>query len=325
MRSLVTGGRVLLGIGWAVAVVMVAMVVTQLAGSTPNKFVAALQALTPYLLGASLPLGAVALVVHRWSLAAVCGAVAVVFVVLSWPLLHPPGQPEAAAATTPVRVFHANLLFRNERSDEVAAALEHLDADVLALAEYTPEHAAAMHDSAVLVERYPHRVEYPEPDAADGAAVWSRYPLTELPAPRSESKTVLATVGAPEPFTLLVVHTNSPFISMDNWRRELGHLTDPTVVDPRSDVPLLVVGDLNTTYWHPRYRELLDSGWRSAHQAHGRGFSTSWPNDIQPFPNYVRIDHALVNDHLVATDIDDIHVPGSDHVGFLVTVVAASR
>ena len=37
-------------------------------------------------------------------------------------------------------------------------------------------------------------------------------------------------------------------------------------------------------------------------------------------PTFVRLDHALMTDGLVATGIDDIDIPGSDHRGFVVSV-----
>jgi hypothetical protein len=37
----------------------------------------------------------------------------------------------------------------------------------------------------------------------------------------------------------------------------------------------------------------------------------------------VRLDHALTAGGLVSTDVDDFHVPGSDHRGLVVTVAPA--
>jgi endonuclease/exonuclease/phosphatase family metal-dependent hydrolase len=40
-------------------------------------------------------------------------------------------------------------------------------------------------------------------------------------------------------------------------------------------------------------------------------------------PPFTRLDHALVNDELVVRDVRNVVVPGSDHLGLVVTVVAA--
>jgi endonuclease/exonuclease/phosphatase (EEP) superfamily protein YafD len=311
-------GRIGLVLGWAVTTAIAALAVTQVAGWTGNRYVAALQALTPYVLAAAMPLAAAALAFRRWALAATNAVVAVVFVVLSWPLLHPPDQPAVADGTTPVRVFHANLLYRNEHIDDVAQAVAAVGADVLAFTEYTRPHAVALRDSP-LAEGYPYRIEYIA-SAAAGTALWSRYPLVERDGPQGASRAVFATVEAPEPFTRVALHTHSPHNTVQERHAELERLTAPPIT---TGDRTLVIGDLNTSYWHPVFRDLLAQGWRDAHQLMGRGFSTSWPNDVQPFPNFVRIDHAVVNGGLVVSALDDVHVPGSDHVGFVVTVVAA--
>jgi endonuclease/exonuclease/phosphatase (EEP) superfamily protein YafD len=252
-------------------------------------------------------------------LTAVSAPIAVALVAMSWPLLHPPPQPPVAIGATPLRVFHSNLLYRNDRTADIAEAVAAVDADVVAFSEYTPEHSSGLLASP-LADKYPYRIEHVETEAA-GAALWSKYPLTEMPAPPARSREILASVAAPDPMVVYVVHTMSPLVRLDDWKAELTHLYAPPVEPGR---PVLIVGDLNASYWHPAYREVLDRGWRDAHTSMGKGFSTSWPNDVRPVPNYVRIDHALVDDRLVVTEVEDVHVPGSDHVGFVVTVATAA-
>ena len=60
-------------------------------------------------------------------------------------------------------------------------------------------------------------------------------------------------------------------------------------------------------------------GFVNAHTAVGAGFSTSWPT-TWPIPPFVRLDHALTAGGLVATDVEDFDVAGSDHLGMIVTV-----
>ena len=312
-------GRIVELLGWTAAAVMVALVITELVGWTGHRYVAALQSLVPYVLGLAFPLAAAAVVTQRWALGAVAGAVAVVLVVLSWPLLHPRAQPAAAEGATPVRVFHANLLYLNTRFDEIVASVADADADVLAFSEYTAAAASALSASR-LAEEYPYRVERPR-TMAHGEAVWSRFPLTELTGVETRSESVLVGVDAPDPIVVYAVHITSPLSSMPHWSAELRRLEALPVGDGE---PVVVIGDFNAAYWHPRFRDLLDRGWTDAHQALGRGFSTSWPDDVQPFPNFVRIDHALLNEHAVATAVEDVRIPGSDHVGLVVTVVPAA-
>ena len=87
--------------------------------------------------------------------------------------------------------------------------------------------------------------------------------------------------------------------------------------------PTLLIGDFNASYWHPDFRSALDAGFVSAHTATGAGFSTSWPT-TWPIPAFVRLDHALTAGGLVATDVEDFDVAGSDHLGMIVTVAPTS-
>jgi endonuclease/exonuclease/phosphatase (EEP) superfamily protein YafD len=305
-------------LAWIGVAAMVALVVTQLAGWSGRAIVAAGQALTPYVLAVGLPLAAVAVVTRRWALGAVCGAACVVLVALSWPLLFPPAQPAADRGASPLRVFHANLLYSNELDGDAVALFDGLDADVLTFSEYSPGHARALHASS-LAARYPHRLEFP--DRHGGLAIWSRYPLTERGMPGHPFRLIGAEVDAPDPLLLLVAHPPSPLVDLATWNDYLDRLAG---IDLDQTVATLAIGDFNAAYWHPPFRDVLDGGWRDAHQLLGEGFSTSWPTDVDPLPPYVRLDHALVNEALVVADVADVDVPGADHRGMVVTVVRAT-
>jgi endonuclease/exonuclease/phosphatase (EEP) superfamily protein YafD len=308
-------GRLVEVAAWVLLVPMIGVVVSQWVGVDGSKLVAALQPATPYFVVAALPMAAAALVTRHWVLAAASIVVAVAVTAMAWPLLRPADEPAARAGSTPVSVFHSNLLYRNNDTDPVIATLLRTDADVLAFTEYTPAHARAFHDSE-LAARYPHRLELPGAKVR-GSAVWSRFPVALLPGPPIGDDPILVTVSAPHPFTLYVVHPTSPMVDAEELSDQLDELATSGL---EGAGPTLVVGDFNADYWHPAFRDLLAVGWRDAHIASGRGFTSSWPDDRRPVPPLVRLDHALVNDDLTVVGVADVHVPGSDHVGFTVTV-----
>lgn len=281
--------------------------------------VAALQALTPYLVVPALPIAVIAALSGRWTLAGAAAMVTVVLAALGWPLMFPAAQVTPAEQATPISVFHANLLYANRRPEDIPRAIEQVEADVLAFTEYTPKHAAILLAST-LADKFPYRVEYPA-SRATGSAIWSRFELTEIDGPDLSVTSIAALVASPQPFTVLVVHPLSPLVSISEWHHDLHALRVPRV-DP--DRRVMMVGDFNATHWHPPFRRLLGTGWRDAHQAMRRGLSNSWPADQRLLPPFVGIDHALVNDGLVVTATRDIDVPGSDHRGFVVTVVVAA-
>ncbi len=88
--------------------------------------------------------------------------------------------------------------------------------------------------------------------------------------------------------------------------------------------PAVMTGDFNAAWWHPEFRAILANGWRDVHHTVGRGLSGSWPVDRLLTPRFIRLDHALVNDGLVVGHVADVDIPGSDHLGLLVSVSRAS-
>jgi endonuclease/exonuclease/phosphatase (EEP) superfamily protein YafD len=111
----------------------------------------------------------------------------------------------------------------------------------------------------------------------------------------------------------------TPIKDVGAWRDDLATAAR---IGREADGPTLLVGDLNSSYWHPDFRRLLDVGFVDAHAAAGSGFSTSWPRNWS-VPPFVRLDHALTTGGLVSTDVVDLDVPGSDHRGLVVTVAPA--
>jgi hypothetical protein len=51
----------------------------------------------------------------------------------------------------------------------------------------------------------------------------------------------------------------------------------------------------------------------------GEGLTASWP-DHKRVPPFARIDHALVDSRVVPTDVRNVTLPGSDHIGFVIEV-----
>ena len=152
-------------------------------------------------------------------------------------------------------------------------------------------------------------------------AVWSRYPLDENERQATINRTVDTWIETPDgPLRMLGVHPPTPVFDFAGWTREIDQITDD--VSMLSE-PTLVIGDFNASYWHPSFRRLLDQGLVDAHMTHGAGWTASWPTD-ELFPPFVRLDHALTSSELVSVDVHDFEVPGSDHAGFVVTVVPAA-
>ncbi len=260
----------------------------------------------------------VALWRRRPRLAAVACASGTAVLLLAAPLAFPGPRATAAPGSTGLVVASANLLYLNERPDDVPAALANLDADVLVLLELTPEQEAALQASA-LDDRYPYRAGRSAPDAS-GAAVWSSLPITELPTLDTSNPGVDVVVDGPDgPVRVVGVHPTTPIDDFARWRTDLALVRR---LGETAEQPMLVIGDFNASFWHPDFRRLLDAGYRDAHIEAGVGFTTSWPM-TWIVPPFVRLDHALTANGLTSTDVGDFEIPGSDHRGVIVTVAPA--
>jgi endonuclease/exonuclease/phosphatase (EEP) superfamily protein YafD len=310
-------------LAWGVIVVTVAVLVTQAVGWCGSRFVAVGQALTVVLGG----LGVLAVICGwAWSdrpmtiaaLAVVAGSLVVIL-----PAVRRPAAPGTGSRLT---VFHANLLFENTRRPAaLAAAVLGVDADILALSELHPAHAAALLADPG-ADRYPHRFDRTATNA-DGMAVWSRYPLADVEWVAMEVRpAVIATVCLPggDAVRLVLAHPNPPTTrrGLRHWEPSMDAIHEAASAP---GPPTIIVADLNAARWHPPLRRLLARGWRDVHEAAGRGLSVSWPTaGLWPIP-FVRLDHALVGDGLDVVAVRDLPVPGSDHRGFVATVAVTRR
>jgi endonuclease/exonuclease/phosphatase (EEP) superfamily protein YafD len=309
----------LVDLGCWLAVGVAGLVIgTQALGWSGTRLIAAVHALTPYL---AIPI-VVVLVAALWRrklvLATVATAVGVGIAALGTPVAFPDRQPPPIAGSVGLDVVSVNLWYQNERVDEVADELADLDADVIVFSEYTPSHQSVLAASAVAT-RYPHRVER-NGDRPTGAAVWSRWPLSDNGLLDTYHSSLDVTVAGPDgDVRLVAMHMVTPFDDLDGWQRDLAIAR---TIGRTTDGPTLLIGDLNSSYWHPGFRRLLDAGFVDAHLAAGSGFSTSWPIN-RVVPAFVRLDHALTAGGLVSTAVADLDVPGSDHRGVLVSVAPA--
>ena len=305
-------------LAWGVIAVTAGVLVTQAVGWCGSRFVAVGQASTMVLGGLAV-------------LAAICGrawsslpmTIAALVVVVGTVVVVAPAvrRPVPPAAGARLSVFHANLLFGNTRRNAaLAAAVLGAGADVLALSELHPSHEAALLADPG-ADRYPYRFARATTDA-DGMAVWSRHPLTDVEWVALEVRpAVIATVclAGGDAVSIVLAHPNPPTTrrGLRHWEPSMDAIDEAaSAVGP----PTMIVADLNATRWHPPLRRLLARGWRDAHEAAGRGLSVSWPTaGLWPVP-FVRLDHCLVGDGLDVVAVRDVTVPGSDHRAFVATV-----
>ena len=311
------------GAAWIAVAGMAATALAPWATPVRNGFAAATRSLMPWSALSAVPVAVGAALTGRRNLALAAGGVGAAGVAMAAPLVVPRRQAEPDADAARLRITHSNLLYINRRVAAVPDVLANLDADILTFSELTPTHLRRLHASK-LPASYPHRVELTA-SAASGTGLWSRHPLTAHAIETEGHHTVVADIDAPGgAVRVIVIHTQSPIVHHGEWEADLAELATF-----RPPGPAVMTGDFNASWWNPEFRRVLrDGGWRDAHQVRGRGLSCSWPTEkwhpvFRMHPPFVRIDHALVNDGLVVHRAQNFHIPGSDHLGIVVTVQRA--
>lgn len=303
-------------VGWLLVAGMGILALTQAIGWTGWPIVYAVQAGTPYLLTPSVPLAMVAASQARHAMAFVSALIAVALLWLTMPVVFHAEAARPAADGVHLTIAHANTYIDNDRPDAAATVLIDLDADLIAVTELSKGISDALRAQGV-AESHPYFIEKAR-GSRNGVALFSRYPISGAAEKFGHQVGIDAIVDVHgTPVRVMVVHP-LPAVSrwaLRYWRRDLSIIGSQAV---EGDTPTVVVGDFNASRWHPVFRRLLARGLTDAHEQLGHGFSTSWPTDW--VTRFVRLDHALMTEGLVATDIDDLTVPGSDHRAFVVTI-----
>jgi endonuclease/exonuclease/phosphatase (EEP) superfamily protein YafD len=231
----------------------------------------------------------------------------------------PPGNPAVIVMSANLRLGHAD-------PDAVVAAVARHHVDVLMLQELTPSAVTGLTDAG-LDRLLPYHVVDARQSAA-GTGLWSRYPLTDV-AKRSDYTFALVTAELVIPGSSLrpavaATHMPGPWPQdPGSWLRDIARLPELLKAlkyqrDPAGG-PVIVGGDFNATLDVPQFRALLVDGYRDAGTQAGAGIVRTYPSD-SAVPPLIGIDHIVVSS-AVATSLQTLEVPGSDHRAVISRVV----
>ena len=294
--------------------------VSRLLGWVVHPVVVLLQAALPV---SMLPVWLVLPVagVRRLPVRAVAALMLCIFHVFAlYPAMGSRRLPAWARSAPTLAVVSANMS-RLNRDPTLAAALQGADGDVYVLVEVSAVVRADL-EARGLLATLPYVAESGLV-GADNVLIASKYPLADVVVERvGEVPVVSATVKTNNrSVRVIAVHPAAPsssarlteFRAWMRWAREQARVTKG---------PLVMAGDFNSSRFVPAMGELLAAGMTDAHEARGRGLSTSWPvGGSFKGPPFLRLDHILVRGPVVTRSVRDITVPGSDHLG-IVAVVA---
>lgn len=302
--------------GWCAVALLCALCITQWFGIESRRSITVLQALTPYLLFAAVPIAVAATATNRHPLALTAMVPVITLLALSFPIVFHDDAPAAADGSPRLTVAFGNLYAYNPTPEAAAEAIGNDRADVMVMAEITPEMVDQL--DRTVGSDYPYRVDsvYNGPGSI---ALWSRYPIADgglIDVGGRPSIDVTLSVDGRQ-VRVIGIHTLPPTTNPTMWKRQLQAIGRTEHTD---SLPTVVVGDFNASRFHPVFRSVLDHGWRDTHETLGHGWSMSWPMDhgLTP-PAFVRLDHALFGSGVAPTAIHDVPLPGSDHEGFVAT------
>jgi endonuclease/exonuclease/phosphatase (EEP) superfamily protein YafD len=254
---------------------------------------------------------------RRWRVAVICGGFALVNLGLVVATLWPP-PPTAGTITSGARLRLAalNVHTANERTDLVLGFLRQADADVILLMEVDERWMAAL---APLDADYPHQIAAPREDNF-GIELFSRLPLTnaqvlELGSAELPSLSANFNLGGRE-VLLLGTHPLPPGTAeYSRQRNEQLRALAAHVREQR--VPVMVLGDLNTTPWSPFFADLLrGSGLRQT--SRGRGLCGTWPASLPV--GRIALDHCLLSPVFAVASQQVGPKVGGDHLPLVVEV-----
>ena len=311
-------------VGWLIVAACGWILLSSQIGITRPFATVAGQAFAPIALLVAWPVLITAAVCRAWALTAAAALVCIAHVALVAPLVRQDPRPSWAATAPTLTIASANVLFENTRPTAGAAALARVDADVIVLVELTPEWVEAMR-LAGLLDRYPFHDMVPVKGAAGGSGIFSKLPFAAEHIDQAQARVVHSVDVAVGNQTVQIVelHPQAPNSGpmLDSWEKQVeGHAP---IVDKRAG-PMVLVGDLNASYLHPPFRQLLSHGLRDAHELAGEGLTFSYPLGSS-VPPVTRIDHALVTREIAVLSVKEMTIPGSDHRGFVTRLAVQQR
>lgn len=325
--------RTVFGLGWLAVGALTVVALIRMIPAETEPVLIGVQGIAVWLLLPAYPLLAAAVIVlarrsrhrsarpagRRWpfALATTALALAALQLVLLVTAIGWHGPRVAPDGSVPLRIVSANVLLDNTELPALAGELLATDADVIVLAEVTPEHLDSLAASP-LWAAYPYRAL----DALagfHGSAIFSRLEITSGgPIDVAGSPMLEATIQSPAGLVRIIdVHTLAPIDARNvvSWRAQLAELAQ---VAANEGGPLVLAGDFNATLDHAPLQRLVATGLRDAFLEAGSGYGATWPRWDGLLPPLMRLDHVLVSSQISVVAVTTQTSVGSDHRRLLV-------
>lgn len=222
-----------------------------------------------------------------------------------------------------IRVAHLNVLYLNQRKDEVVEWLASMgnQLEVVQLQEVDAEMASKL---SALKKYYPHQFLNPQPGPG-GMALLSKLPAKVVKAPLEGAGyygyVMVASIHLPDGRVLhsYGLHTRPPVIpEMAAERNTALKLAGEMVKEDKHPYKILW-GDFNITPYSPYFKDLLkDADLKNS--MIGFGFQHSWPSFMPINALRIAIDHLLASERVKVISRKIGPNLGADHYAVLVNL-----
>jgi endonuclease/exonuclease/phosphatase family metal-dependent hydrolase len=296
-------------VAWIAVIPFAAWTVVRLFGLDSGYPLEAMMPFTPYVAAASVAALALALALRRRAPAAVALLVAICLGAAVLPREVGDGTVSASGRQT-LNVLAANVHKGGASPAGLMRLVDELHPAVLTIEEYTLPFGQEM-KAAGLESKLPYKVA-DEGLYARGTAIYSRYPLKQLPTALFRSRMARAEVTLPggHPLKIVAVHPYPPTESFvtEEWETVLA-----TLPSAGHGIPWLLAGDFNATFDQDPFRELVDRGYRDAGETAGKGLDATFPATGSVYPPPITIDHILADRRWGIVEYEVESLPESDH------------
>lgn len=318
-----TAVRVLVWLSWSTVAALWVVSAFHLGKREPWNTMVGFIAVTPWIYMLAWVTTAVGLWTRRYPMVAL--SVALVGLQVWWvaPDFYPvPHLVKPRAGEAVVRIFDANISQDNFDLVPVAAEIRRYRPGIVAMEEITRPAYTSLMATGVMEPYTGHSLVFAPTTGSLGMALWSRYRLSGLEEWSAYGHPeIRAWVHLPGGVRVRidVVHNFAPYGSGEPgpWARQMVAIKRGLSHEPR---PLVVVGDLNATWYDWHFQDILHLGLRDAAVEAGQGWRMTFPANQWPVPPYARIDHVLYSAGVGLVSYAVVHVPGSAHRGLLTSV-----
>lgn len=234
--------------------------------------------------------------------------------------IYLPASVDASEKNHQVSLLLSNVLSSNQSYSALLHKIQQKQPDIIVVLELNHHWAKAL---KVIDQQYPYQKTLPQ-KGNFGIGLYSKYPCESVKVvdfANNGVPSITASVRFGEDYLNLIATHPIPPMNEKSAEQQIRHLenlaqfaqSNRDLTLSIDKVPVLVAGDLNSTLWSPRYRNL--TGLASlTNTRQGKGIYPSWSaGGILGYLMQIPLDHVLVTDSIYTKKFEKLDSIDSDH------------